>query len=120
MPKKGYKITKEHREKLRKAHLGNKLSDKTRKKISLIMQGKNLGEKHYLWKGDKASYSALHKWVQKNLGKPHFCEFCGNRDLKHTQYHWANISGKYKRILSDWRRLCVRCHSIFDRNKANK
>lgn len=84
------------------------------------MKGKNLGNKHYLWAGNNVSYSGLHKWVQKELGKPHFCEFCGNRNLKHTQYHWANISGNYKRILSDWRRLCVKCHSIFDRNKANK
>lgn len=120
MPSGIYKRTKEHSHKLSLAHTGKKLSNETRKKLSIVMKGKNLGNKHYLWAGNNVSYSGLHKWVQKELGKPHFCEFCGNRNLKHTQYHWANISGNYKRILSDWRRLCVKCHSIFDRNKANK
>jgi hypothetical protein len=120
MPIGVYKRTKEHSLKLSQAHLGNKLSSVTRKKISIAVKGKNSGEKHYKWEGNNAGYSALHKWVQKELGKPHFCEGCGNRDLEHRQYHWANISGNYKRVLSDWRRLCVKCHIMFDTNRGNK
>src|SRR6185312_1937249 len=34
--------------------------------------------------------------------------------------HWANISGKYKRDLSDWIALCTLCHTAFDnKNKID-
>lgn len=73
------------------------------------------GENHYEWKGDKVGYGSLHKWVRQQLGQPRFCEDCGNRKLKHRQYHWANISRTYKRIITDWRRLCAKCHKAYDR-----
>ena len=82
------------------------------KRISKIRE-----EKHYKWKGDDVGYGSLHQWVRKHLGEPRFCEECGNRNLNHRQYHWANISRNYKRIITDWRRLCVKCHKKFD--KAN-
>jgi phage portal protein BeeE len=50
----------------------------------------------------------LHIWVEKNLGKPKECVLCGEKNRK--RYHWANISNRYKKDLSDWRRLCVPCH----------
>ena len=71
------------------------------------------------WKGDDASYQAKHMWVYKHLGRPHFCEECGNKKLSHRQYHWANISGKYKRTMDDWRRLCAKCHKLFDEDKKH-
>lgn len=74
-------------------------------------------ENHPRWKGDKVGYGALHDWIRKRLGTPKFCEDCGNRKLKHRQYHWANVSGKYIRDLNDWRRLCVKCHSKLDKNR---
>lgn len=64
------------------------------------------------WRGDKVSYAALHQWVVRKLGRPKKCEHCGVEDRK--WYHWANKSGEYKRDLSDWIRLCVPCHRIFD------
>lgn len=69
------------------------------------------------WKGDNASKDAIHKWVIERLGKPKFCEGCGNEYDK--RYEWANISGEYKRDLSDWIRLCPTCHRRYDDN-ANK
>ena len=30
-------------------------------------------------------------------------------------YQWSNISGKYLRDVKDWQRLCVLCHSKYDR-----
>ena len=69
------------------------------------------GEKHHLWKGDAVGYSALHKWVYRNLGKPIRCANC---NLEKKKYHWANLSGKYLRLVSDWVELCVSCHKNFD------
>lgn len=31
-----------------------------------------------------------------------------------NRYEWANISGEYKRELSDYESLCVSCHRIKD------
>ena len=72
------------------------------------------------WKGEGAGYVAKHTWISKQLGKPHFCEECGNKKLNHRQYHWANKSGKYLRDLSDWIRLCVKCHLEFDKDNKHK
>ena len=68
------------------------------------------GEKNVNWKGDKVGYSGLHTWLQRNYGKAEKCSKCGSN--KNVQ--WANISGDYKRIISDWRQLCVVCHRRFD------
>jgi hypothetical protein len=73
------------------------------------------GVKHAKWKGDKVGYMALHAWVNRKLGKPTKCSFCGRDGLKGSYIHWANISGKYKRDLFDWIRLCAKCHYSYDR-----
>ena len=116
MPKKGYKQTKEHKEKNSSSHSGMK-KPWAKKLPHLFKKGvsHNIGEYNSQWKGDKASYRALHSWVEVRLGKPHFCEECGNKKLSHRQYHWANVSGEYKRNIDDWRRLCVKCHKKFDK-----
>jgi len=67
-------------------------------------------EKHWMWKGDKASYRAKHHWITHKLGKPDMCEYCGKKGLSGHSIHWANISKKYLRELSDWIRLCSTCH----------
>lgn len=67
-------------------------------------------EKHPLWKGDSVSYSPLHSWVSRKLGKPKECSDCGFASDNGRQFHWANISGQYLRDLEDWERLCARCH----------
>ena len=78
-------------------------------------KGKISNEKHPNWKGDGVSYAGLHIWINKKLGKPKHCAYCGRNDDR--MYHWANISKSYKRELSDWIRLCVPCHSRFDRGE---
>lgn len=62
----------------------------------------------YNWKGDKAGYNAKHDWVRDHYGRADHCEI----NLLHisTIYHWANRSGLYKRIRTDWRQLCPSCH----------
>ncbi len=99
----------EYRKHMSKVHLGQKSYWKGKEKLD------SRGEKHPLWKGKDVGYTALHDWVKRYLGSPDVCEDCGNKDLRHRQYTWANISGKYKRELSDWKRLCMKCHKKFDR-----
>ena len=74
-------------------------------------------EEHPRWKGDAVGYGALHDWVVKHRGKPSTCEHCGKSKLFGMRIHWANISGEYRRDLSDWFRLCVKCHSKYDHSR---
>ena len=67
------------------------------------------------WKGDNVSYRNLHKWVVKWRGQPDTCEDCGKKGTSH-QMHWANKSHQYLRQLSDWIRLCVKCHKKYDKS----
>ncbi|MFA5261424.1 MAG: hypothetical protein WC450_09370 [Candidatus Omnitrophota bacterium] len=71
------------------------------------------GNKHPNWKGNNVSYQALHTWVTRHKGSPQRCEDCGTTEPR--KYEWANISGKYKRDLNDWKRLCTKCHRKFDK-----
>lgn len=71
-------------------------------------------EKHPMWKGTKASYTAAHQWIARKLGKPKLCSSCGFTSDNGRQFHWSNISGKYLRDIYDWQRLCVSCHFKFD------
>jgi hypothetical protein len=59
-----------------------------------------------LWKGDKISSNPLHGWVRRHKPKPLFCENCKKKE----PYDLANISGKYKRDINDFKWLCRRCH----------
>lgn len=73
------------------------------------------GELNGVWKGDEVSYRGLHQWVVRELGKPTKCEFCGKDGLTGHKIHWASKSREYLRDLSDWIRLCVKCHMKYDR-----
>ncbi len=111
----------ERRESNRLAQIGKKLSKEHKVKISnsLIGNKRSAGlydELNGHWKGGDVKYTGLHKWVVKKLGQPILCEMC-NFDEPNKMHHWANISGKYKRDIKDWIRLCVPCHSKFDRRK---
>lgn len=77
------------------------------------------GENHYKWKGDKVGYRSLHAWVAKKLGRPNKCDNCKIKSDKFRYFHWSNISGKYKRDLSDWQRLCRECHEAYDWGNMN-
>ena len=128
--------TKEQDMNISKALMGIKrspLSDERKKQISLQQKGhkdygtkeshkrqglslKNnellKGEKHYYWKGEKASYSAVHHWIKRWKGKPDHCEICGRSDK--TRYNWANIDHTYRRILDEYMSVCVPCHRKYD------
>lgn len=71
------------------------------------------GENSWSWKGNRATKYSLHDWVIKHLGRPKKCEICKTESAK--KYEWSNKSQKYKRDLSDWQRLCTKCHMVYDR-----
>lgn len=73
------------------------------------------GEKHWKWKGDKISYTNLHKWLYDNYKKLDMCEFCGDGG----KLECANKSGEYKRDLTDWLTLCVKCHKAYDKGRKS-
>lgn len=114
----GYIPTEEHRRKLSEAHKGKKLFlehiEKIRvKNIGRVAWNKGVAEgKGNAWKGDDVGYSGLHAWVYKHLGKASRC----SRDINHqsNKFEWSNISGEYKRDLSDWQELCPSCHRKYD------
>ncbi len=76
------------------------------------------GKAHHAWTGSLVGYSALHSWIRRELGTPNECECCGVNGDGHDM-HWANISGEYKRELSDWMRLCPQCHKDYDLQKIS-
>lgn len=118
---KGKKLSKEHKKKISEALLGKFFSEETKLKMSAAHKGLNnwnKGEKAYNWKGDKVGYGALHDWVRKSKGRPAKCEYCGKDGLTDRKINWANKNHTYKRNLSDWLRLCYKCHRKYD-NKYN-
>ena len=85
---------------------------------SKICRAKDLTEeKANHWKGDDVGYFGLHVWINKKLGKPKKCEFCG---ITTGKLEWANKSHNYKRDLDDWIGSCVPCHKIYDGNNKKR
>ena len=61
---------------------------------------------------NKTTYATIHKWVYKVGGRPSMCSQCGTTEAK--AYEWANVSGEYKQDISDWKRMCKKCHHKYD------
>ncbi len=70
------------------------------------IKGFQKGKKNPAWKGIAVKYGALHDYVKYHFPKPKKCSDCG----KIKKLDLANISGDYKRDLSDWEWLCRKCH----------
>ncbi len=68
-----------------------------------------------MWKGDDVGYFALHAWIRRNKPKSEVCESCG----KKKKLDAANISGKYKRDVNDFKWLCRKCHLESDERMKN-
>jgi hypothetical protein len=75
---------------------------------------RQMGEKNPGWKGNNVGYSGVHKWIAKKYGYPKKCSLCFFEDDNQTKFDWANISHQYKRIESDWIRICKKCHKKYD------
>jgi hypothetical protein len=107
------RFTEEHKRKLSEAKKRNPTGFKKG-----LPQPFGLGKKNKNWKGGKVGYSGIHKWVQRREGRPSFCQKCGT--IKASRFEWANVSGKYKRDMGDWLRLCKSCHVRFDNHKRKR
>lgn len=88
-------------------------ADKVRRALKGKLTPWNTGNKNYNWKGDKVGYGGVHAWVRKNLGTPNKCENC---KIIEGKFEWANKDHNYKRVLTDWIRLCPKCHRRYDRD----
>jgi len=115
----GKKLTEEHKQNISRVRIGRHFSPATE-----IKKGQRIGIKTefkkgqipWNWKGDEVGYAALHSWIKRKLGKPNKCQ---NPKCKHKTeiFDWANKSGKYKRDLNDWIRLCRSCHRSYDNER---
>lgn len=70
---------------------------------------------HHSWTGDKASYNSKHQRVRRYFGKPSHCEHC--KTTEDRMYHWANKKGDFSLKRTNWLRLCVPCHRLYDKDK---
>ena len=102
---KGGKHSPESIEKMSKAKLGKKLTAEHKKRVGDSLQGESV------------NYRNLHRWVVKYKGQPDICSHCNLSGLTGRKIHRANKSRIYKRELSDWLRLCAKCHKAYDSKK---
>ena len=121
MPTGIYKRTESYKNKQREIALkngygkwmmGKKHTQETKEKMGLAHQG----DKNHNWLGIDVGYVSLHEWVNRKLGQPDTCEFCGELGLKGQRIHWASKSREYKRDLNDWLQLCVSYHWKYDQS----
>ncbi len=75
-------------------------------------RGRVSGSDHPNWKGDDASYSAIHNWVRRQKGEPSLCEGCGATESK--RFEWSSIGHEYLRSVDNWIRLCKSCHLRYE------
>ena len=100
---------------------GKKSMQKTKSKGFCSRSCAKIGNLNPTWKEDsvykresQAQIVAWHQTVYKERGQPSECSHCGTTENR--MYHWANISGIYEDP-QDYIRLCVPCHTKFDRSK---
>jgi hypothetical protein len=103
-------ISEETRRKMSEARRGKRHSEATRRKISESRRGKHSGPQNYQWKGEDASYSAIHHWLKRNHPMTGTCEECG----RECKTEWSNVDHKYRRVREDYRELCRSCHITYD------
>jgi len=82
--------------------------------LNAFKSGDTLGEKNNKWVGDAVGYRALHRWVERTLGKASVCESCGKQGTG-KKIHWSNNDHKYKRNVTDWTQLSDKCHNKKDK-----
>lgn len=84
------------------------VSAQTRARISAAVGS---GAQRPNWKGDNASYRAIHSYLSRHFPKTGICEECGA--MKRTSY--ALIHGReYSRDRDDYREMCHKCHMGYD------
>lgn len=127
---KGVRLSKAHRSAIARARTGVAHNESTKKKISNSNKGKifteerrekigkaHSGSKSHWWKGGTA-YSSIHLWVRRTLGTPDTCESCGASGLYGRAINWSNKNHEYRKVKSEWQRLCRKCHWKYDYKEA--
>lgn len=77
-------------------------------------KGDNLADKHHAWKGDNASYYAIHIWLKNNYGKANKCDN-SSCISKSKRFEWALIKFKeHSHNRDNYRMLCKPCHTRYD------
>lgn len=92
--------------------MAEKISELTKGKPKYNLRGANHGN----WLGDEVGYVSLHKWVKLRKPEPKCCPDCGIE----SKLDLANLSGEYKRQLSDWGYKCRKCHKKYDLKRLGK
>lgn len=77
-----------------------------------LHEGKRVGSAVGGWKGERATYSAMHHRVYRARGRASRCVIPGC--TSDGPFHWANISGDYNDIW-DYMQLCRTHHDEYDR-----
>lgn len=116
----GYKHTEESKRKISENHRRSQ-SKESRRMISLALIGTKrpyaIGNGNSQWRGIKADYHQIHKWVNKHWGRTRQCGHCGTNEA--SRYEWANLDKEYDRTRPEtWLRLCSSCHIKLDRYKS--
>lgn len=65
------------------------------------------------WKGDEASNSAIHKWLNTWHPRRGICDHCGRQDTR-TGYAFIRHGEPYTRDPLDYVELCGSCHKRLD------
>lgn len=92
------------------SHRGKVVSAQTRERLSASTSRENNGH----WRGDEASYRALHSYLSRHFPKTGTCEQCG-RSGRGRKTEYSLIHGRaYTRNRDDYRELCPRCHKQYD------
>lgn len=127
-------MQQEHKDKIRLAHLGKKLTKEHKLKISKGNKGlkrtedfkiktsiNKTGSLNPNWNGGSAHYRSVHMTLKKRYGKPLFCENRENRlfpffcSEKCNIFDWAKKSdSKYTALREDYYQLCRSCHKKYD------
>lgn len=77
------------------------------------------GDQSKHWKGESATYSTKHKWIVEQWGSASHCENPLCKKIS-NKFDWANISGKYFRVRSDWKQLCRSCHILSEKRAVGE
>ena len=119
----GIKKTDEHKRKLAEANRGKKASEETRKKMSVVRIGKQVGENNPMWKGGLTPENSrirasreYHLWRTAVFQRDSYtCIWCGMKgDINADHIKPFAYFPELRFAIDNGRTLCVPCHKTTD------